>query len=198
MPSQCQAATTSTITVTVWRTSDGGLSWQSSSIPFGRWNATGIFQASIHFRDPLHGEAFDIRGPALDTATGRAAPSTAGDWVCDQFSTSDGGVTWSAAKPMACMDSMVFTDGLLGYARDWFGAPLLYVTLDGGQTWTAGTLPADAQGSKYQIPMLLERRSDGTLRALVSWAKDDGYVNAIVASTDDGRTLEHGGDRLRR
>ena len=37
--------------------------------------------------------------------------------------------------------------------------------------------------------MLLERRSDGTLRAFVYWVKDDGTsVNAIVESRDAGQT----------
>jgi photosystem II stability/assembly factor-like uncharacterized protein len=176
-------------TIHVWRTSDGGLSWQSSSIPVGTLKASGVFRGGVHFRDPLHGEAFDIRGPALDPDTGFAARSTAADWTCERFSTSDGGVTWSAPKPIPCLAQIAFTDSLLGYSFDWFGAPVLYVTLDGGQTWTAGTLPSEPTGSKYEIPMLLERRSDGTLRALMFWVKDDGpSIYAIVVSGDAGRT----------
>jgi photosystem II stability/assembly factor-like uncharacterized protein len=172
---------------TLWRTSDGGLTWQTSVIPFDTVPQSGFFQGSLHFRDPLHGEAFEFRGPPIDS--GQAALSTLADWTCERFSTVDGGVTWSAPKAMPCMPGVRFVDNLLGYAYDWFGRPVLYVTLDGGRTWAAGTLPPEAQGSAYQVPMLLERQSNGTLRALAYWVKDDGTsVNAIVESRDGGRT----------
>jgi photosystem II stability/assembly factor-like uncharacterized protein len=172
---------------TLWRTSDGGLTWQGSPIPLDAPSESGFFERSVHFRDPVNGEAFEFR--AAGAGLNAAGEPLFSDWACEQFSTSDGGVTWSAPRQITCMTGIRFVDGMLGYAYDYFGKPVLYVTLDGGQTWTTGTLPADAQGSKYQIPMLLERRSDGTLRALVSGAKDDGTsVNAIVVSGDAGRT----------
>lgn len=172
---------------TLWRTSDGGLTWQTSVIPFDTVPQSGFFQGSLHFRDPLHGEAFEFRGPAL--VSGHAALSTLADWTCERFSTLDGGLTWSAPKAVPCMPDIRFVDSLVGYAADWFGRPVLYVTLDGGQTWTTGTLPPEAQGSAYLVPMLLERQSNGTLRALAYWVKDDGTsVNAIVESRDAGRT----------
>ena len=179
------STSTSTITVTVWRTSDGGLSWQSSTIPFGTLKASGFFEGSVHFRDPLNGEAFDIRGPALDPTSGLAAPSSAGEWTCERFSTSDGGVTWSTPKPMSCLANIRFVDSLLGYAYDWFGTPVLYVTVDGGQTWTTGTLPPNARPN---AGMLLVWRSGATLHALVYWWADGTSMSAIVASDDGGRT----------
>ncbi len=169
---------------TLWRTSDGGLTWQTSTIPSDSVPSSGFFGDTVQFRDSLNGEAFEFR--AAGSGSDAAAGATYSDWVCKQFSTSDGGVTWSAPKAIPCMSGVTFADNLLGYSYD---SPGLYVTLDGGQTWTAGTLPAEAQGSKYQIPMLLERRSDGTLRAFVYWVKDDGTsVNAIVESRDAGQT----------
>ena len=178
-------ATTSTITVTVWRTSDGGLTWRSSSIPFGTLKASGTFQGSVHFRDSLHGEAFDIIGPAFDPATGLAGPSTAAEWTCERFSTSDGGATWSAPRPMPCLPEIRFADSLLGYAFDWSGSPALHVTVDGGQTWTTGTMPPNARPN---VGMLLVRRSGATLQALVDWRADGTGMSAILASDDGGRT----------
>ena len=178
------------MTATIWRTSDGGISWQSSSIPFGTFDASGVFQVSVHFRDPLHGEVFYIKGPAQDANSGLPVSATAGDWECERFSTSDGGVTWSAPTAMPCMEDIRFVDGGLGYAHDWFQAPVLYVTLDGGQTWTTGTLPKNAEGSNGpDLPMLLERRSDGALRALIlRLGSGAGSEYAIVDSRDAGRT----------
>jgi len=73
----------------------------------------------------------------------------------------------------------------LGYAYDWFGTPVLYVTVDGGQTWTTGTLPPNARPN---AGMLLVWRSGATLHALVYWWADGTSMSAIVASDDGGRT----------
>jgi hypothetical protein len=136
-------------------------------------------------------EAFEFR--AASTGSDAAAGPKFSDWVCKQFSTSDGGVTWSAPRPATCMVGVTFVNPMLGYAYDYSGSPVLYVTLDGGRTWTSGTLPLNGQGSSWTYwPMLVERRSDGTLRALVAWSGETGpYV--IVVSTDAGRTWSMAG-----
>jgi photosystem II stability/assembly factor-like uncharacterized protein len=175
------AAGGGTYSLTMWRTADGGLTWQSSTFDAGAGPSTPMgvtYTSSFHFRDQLHGEVFQVHGDG-------ATPS-ATDLVCQQLSTSDGGQTWSEPRTMPCLWPPSFVDGQLGHAGDVSGGSVMYVTTDGGQTWTAGDLPAGANALVGPLHAL-ERESDGTLRALVRLPIGD-WSYAIVDSHDDGRT----------
>lgn len=180
--------------VAVYRTTDGGLTWQESvvdlgSMPggFGGSSSLSTSTGSFHFRDAMHGDLFE---------TVAAGPNDASDmnmsrWaaVCRRASTSDGGVTWSAATDGPCVSTVTFTSDLVGYGQKWDNSPTVYVTTDGGQTWVSGSLPSSANATPNapypsSTLMLLEPRPDGSLRALVN---DFGTVEVDV-STDGGQS----------
>jgi hypothetical protein len=177
------------MSATVWRTSDGGASWQNSAVDVGPLSgdtSETFGSAQFHFRDSLHGELFVVYGPA--DAIGKAAASSSAAVICDRFSTSDGGATWSEPMAAPCLSGVTFPDASFGYATDALKSQGLYITTDGGQTWASGTLPSSADGSLGSLsPQSLERASDGTLRALIN-PGNPGQATAFVVSDDGGKT----------
>ncbi len=195
--------------VSVFRTSDGGNTWRESPLdigmPPGNPDQTYI-SAALHFRDALDGELSVVLG--IGTAPGTGGPSTstpvpsatapgssATAAFCRQYSTVDGGASWSAGAPAPCLSQVTFVDGSFGYGVDAGSSFALYVTQDGGRTWTTGHLPSPVivdsttDGSAYPAPpsvKLLQRRGDGTLRALVVWG-GSGLARTVV-SNDSGQT----------
>lgn len=128
-------------TGTLYRTTDGGLTWNSSAQPFGG----GIFD----FVDAITGFILVGRGAA------------AGSQAVDLYATQDGGVTWSAAYVMqpaagpsantlpfgGQKSGLAFSDSLHG----WVGGNIpmegniyLYATQDGGHTWAQQPVPLPA------------------------------------------------------
>ena len=181
--------------VVVLRTVDGGQTWDKPAgldpgvIPAD--SQMQFFSPSMHFRDALHGELFvslssSSDGPAAERS---ASPATAP--VCEQLSTSDGGVTWSKPRSAPCMMMTGFADANLGYGSDQQGAPLMHLTVDGGQTWIDANLPlpegVSAGSASGAMVQLLERRADGTLRAMVAWMNGQTLMTTVV-SADDGKT----------
>jgi photosystem II stability/assembly factor-like uncharacterized protein len=157
----------------VFRTTDGGRTWQSATVDMG-----GVFAAAgLHFRDRLHGELFATRDAG---AAAEPTPSPTIGRTCQRYSTADGGVTWSGPREAPCVVSVTFMDALFGYADD-IAASVLYITTDGGQSWTGGKLPV-SQDVMDSGTYLVQRRADGKLRAL---AMDPP---TLLESADGGRT----------
>jgi hypothetical protein len=177
--------------IAVFRTVDGGKSWQRSTIDLGEWPSSpgnysndGYGQwTAVHFRDAKHGEVYSTFGWSH---TGTALP---GDALCQQASTDDGGVTWSAPKDGPCVSQITFNGSGEGYGQSWDGGPTIYVTSDEGQTWVSGTLPSAQSTPDNSGPTTtsssVERHSDGSLSAMTS--SSDGAVDRAV-SKDGGRT----------
>ena len=178
--------------LTVFSTSDGGRSWQSSVANLGATpddligpsgGSTG--SASLHFRDANHGELYSAMayGQGADVSD-----MTKWKTVCRQASTADGGVTWTTPREGPCMSEPTFLGTSFGFGQDLAGSAGVYLTSDGGQTWVNGTLPVakDAPGGAMALTTLLlvDRRSDGSLCALSS---SYGAMNLDV-STDGGKT----------
>ena len=180
---------------TVYRTADGGVTWTPSTISFGSikgepGNAMDLM--SFHFRDALHGEFFAALGVGPTAMPSTPTPSPSALPVCEQFSTSDGGVTWSTPKKAPCMFGTNFTSSSFGYGTVLLSRPVTDVTVDGGATWTEGSLPLPtgvqlSAGDLVSV-LLIEQRSDGSLRALIQWVNGNRPTTMTIASSDNGRT----------
>lgn len=132
---------------TLYRTRDGGISWSSNNVPFA-----GAF---IQFQDGLHGRALAERGAG------------AGSEAVELFQSSDGGASWTSvfhndpglsgssdSLPLAGIkNGMTFFDGQTGWVTGSLpadGNVYLYVTHDGGVSWSQQALPLPAGYEKYQ------------------------------------------------
>jgi photosystem II stability/assembly factor-like uncharacterized protein len=132
---------------TLYRTSDGGISWSSNTVPFG-----GAF---MQFQEGGSGRALADRGAG------------AGSEAVELFQTSDGGDTWTSvfhddpglpgssdSLPLAGIkNGMSFRDDQTGWVTGSVpvdGEVYLYVTHDGGVSWSQQSLPLPAGYEKYQ------------------------------------------------
>jgi photosystem II stability/assembly factor-like uncharacterized protein len=183
--SVASAATSSTTSLVMYRTSDGGQTWQSSplgsmAVRPGSWTADWEF----HFADADHGfvRTFGVNDPAIE-------PMPYSN--CVQSTTDDGGVTWSAPASVSCaQNDPTWVTDTFGYAQD-AGAPVdLALTLDGGRTWTTGKLPIDASETGWGIELLVAE--PGRLRAEVGFVPKTGpdprQRHVVYDSTDGGAT----------
>jgi photosystem II stability/assembly factor-like uncharacterized protein len=184
--SVASTATASTNSLVMYRTTDGGQTWQSSQVGSrtvkpGTWAADFDF----HFVDVDHGylRAFQANDPAID-------PTPYSD--CVQFTTDDGGVTWSAPASVSCGENeATWVTNTLGYASGQGTTPMEFtVTQDGGRTWTTGELPIDASEMGSGVELLVAE--PGRLRVDVGFAPKTGpdprQRHAAYDSTDGGAT----------
>ena len=180
--------------IVVLGTEDGGVTWQKGAVDLGgnlANSGNSMGSTTLHFRDALNGVLLAALVPT--GADGNPLPSPSGA-ICEKSATSDGGTTWSAPSATACMMSVNYVNASLGYAADASMSPTLYVTEDGGQTWTSGNLPTPAGAGSNGVSVdLLERRADGTLRAAVSWLGGTEPMVSLVSS-DGGRTWSISGN----
>ncbi len=167
---------------TLYRTSDGGLLWNSYPVPFGA--------AFIQFQDGMHGRALAEYGAA------------AGSEAVELFQSSDGGATWSSvfhddpnqpgssdSLPLAGIkNGMTFLDASTGWVTGSVpaaGEVYLYVTHDGGVTWSKQSLPLPAGYERYQYvpqaPVFFGK--DGFLPLMVNLPD---RVNLTIFVTQDG------------
>jgi hypothetical protein len=164
--SDCQVGDWS---LTVWRTADGGLSWQSSQLP-GTYKGYG----SVQFTDLQHGwvtitrvdsayscskqsdggdgtPAFNLPTtvPVSGLATPAPTPTPAPlpDDETTVLTSADGGVTWSRTSTLSEMVFLSFTGSqeAWGYGISGTGLIDLVVhSVDGARTWTKSELSLPA------------------------------------------------------
>jgi len=132
---------------TLYRTSDGGMTWKSNPLPFGG--------AYLQFLDANTGRALADRGAA------------AGSEAVELFQTSDGGANWSSvfhddpgqpgasdSLPMAGIkNGMTFSTARTGWVTGSIpsdGEVYLYITQDGGVSWSQQSLSLPAGYAAYQ------------------------------------------------
>ena len=207
-----QTATDGTTTVVVFRTTDGGQTWQDTTIQ----QISPIYQ--IAFVDAQHGWMLSKQA---DLASAEAI---------DILRTTDGGKTWvvvSSALP-ASTDTpppgklpfggdkagLGFLDSMTGWITGSFplnGYVFFYVTHDGGATWNRQTLPFSPDQASTQIATRPPRffiATDGILpvsfvtenaSSLDLYVTHDGGVSwkattpiAALAGTADFIDMNHG------
>ena len=132
---------------TLYRTSDGGLTWNSNPVPFGG--------AYLQFLDPNTGRDLADRG------------AVAGSEAVELFQTSDGGAIWtsvfhddpgqpgaSGSLPVAGIkNGMTFINPQTGWVTGSIpsaGDVYLYLTQDGGVSWTQQNLSLPPGYADYQ------------------------------------------------
>lgn len=174
----------------VSRTTDGGQTWRSTTLP---GNFPGV-SVSISFVDNLRGFILltPLRGSltlgtVLATEDGGATWRTAGGsttwardgmnaWLGSQFAASDLTTLWSGANQEA------------GPVQH----PLLAVSRDGGATWRNAPLPsapAALGGAQVYLPAPPAFGPKGTgLLAVVNESSPDATVSTQIDRTDDGGT----------
>jgi photosystem II stability/assembly factor-like uncharacterized protein len=132
----------------VWRTQDGGQTWQSSS-PLDLQGLNELYMPSdLAFADAQNGWLLVHVGAGMSH-----------DYVT-LFHTQDGGQTWArlldpygGSEIQVCYkDSLVFSSAqngwLTGTCNGVMAGAFLYQTSDGGQTWQSVTLSAPADAPK--------------------------------------------------
>ncbi len=169
---------------TLYRTYDGGQSWQAVKVPFG-----GGF---IQLLDARTGWVLAERGAA------------AGSMAVDLFHTSDGGTTWtmeyhidpqnpgSASLPFSGgKTGMAFRDGSNGWIAGTIpmeGVTYLYATGDGGKSWKAVQLELPAGLAKSQTTLDAPHFFDEKTGILPVHLYNSGPVLVIYVSRDGGAT----------
>ena len=184
-------------TYTIWRTIDGGVTWdRSAPMDLSDIDAEGVYPGTFSFLSPQVGWFQAVVGPHGMSQ----APITI-------YRTMDGGRTWQRiADPYTqsnltgfSITGMVFTDAAYGWAtHDSHGVEAyvnIQITEDGGAHWTNVSLPAPAEspdlflGGNWcatRYPQLTGRGQG----SLVLWCKDYGSEGATFQSyrytTNDG------------
>ncbi len=162
----------------VYRTSDGGQTWQRSSLagpdPVNT-DATSR-PAYIDFVDPQYGWVMARQATNVNFSAG------------DLYQTTDGGATWTKLS-LPIGGSIRFMSRSDGWTAGGALNDRLYVTRDGGQTWErqAVTLPPDytANAPAYDLPTFQDNRT-GVLPVSFTGA-DRGAIGFYVTG-DGGRT----------
>ena len=167
----------------VYRTTDGGQTWQMATVP------TTSQLGQLTFLDPQHGWLL------------AGIQAAAGPKAVDVFRTSDGGKTWIKVSTASPADTspgalppgaewLSFLDASTGWATGYSPASnfvWLYVTHDGGSTWHHQTLqrPAGARGDLFTGPITFFNRQDGVLPTCFFSGAD---ASTDIYVTHDGGT----------
>ena len=181
----------------VYRTSDGGGTWNPASVGSVTPGVGEFANASFHFLDTSHGQVW------VSISDG----GISGTETCEMSMTDDGGATWSELTPSSCIGSFeppTWTSNAVGYviavghviagdpAADVTtgrGAIHAWVTPDGGRTWKVATLPMDP--SEVGFGALTLVTAPGRLRLFVEFTPKSGAdwpLRAVAYDSTDNAT----------
>lgn len=164
--------------VVISRTTDGGVSWQSVTIP-GDWGGT---QPVLAFADAEHGFLLlsGLRGGGGSVV----------------FATTDGGANWqrvggadSLGSVFSASDATTLWAGNEGDAGP-VSRPLVDVSRDGGRTWTDARLPGlvgDIFVNDNPVAPPVFSGQDGAV-AVIAASTDTSPMVRFYRSSDGGRT----------
>ncbi len=177
--------------IVVYRTSDGGKTWQSSEVATLPLDPSLSLSVNSHFSDAGHGAVLVTR----------SGPITSGSLVfpvlkqdCRLYTSDDGGVSWSGAAAGPC---------LTGGGPSWFNSSTAFVlaskspsvaeiTTDGGRSWRTGTLPGVPDNMWVQGSLLIQLDAPGKLRLVGRYwpvsGNSTGELPMVVYESSDGGT----------
>jgi photosystem II stability/assembly factor-like uncharacterized protein len=174
--------------VSVYRTADGGRTWQSSRVTSVPAAEFWFVDASVHFADA-------DRGSILVSSLNSVTNVNQG---CRLFTTADGGRNWSAAGDGPCLGVArwpTWSSHEAGFMKSALSPTGVVTTTDGGRTWRASELPNVTPGWGV-VPQLLIQdlpQDPGHLRLVASAmpTTDASYTArpaVMYASSDGGVT----------
>ena len=171
--------------ISVYRTSDGGDTWQSSRVTSLPNQTDWDINASSHFADVSHGVVLVSR---VQSPTG--LQPLFNNQECLLFTTDDGGASWAAAGSGPCLTPFIWatwSTPQAGYIQSTQRPSDVIVTVDGGRTWQTAALP-DAGSGWRVIPQLLLVDGPGQLRLLASMdPQTEGQPTTFEQGTTDGQ-----------
>jgi hypothetical protein len=162
----------------LWRTADGGRSWQATALPAGRTGSS----AAISFVSASAGYLL------LSADNSKSAEP----WVL--YRTDDGGaslhrvgaVTLPGEPPMSGpVPVLAFSDPLDGLVAGWSA---VLQTHDGGQHWSSVSLPAAQGTGTARYSGAYQLRAFGASVVLVAWIEGAANGAATYVSDDAGLT----------
>lgn len=159
-------------------TQDGGQTWKKALVGDPNVLYGVAVSASISFVDNQRGWILVRRLSSSNFSVG------------DLLQTKDGGSTWSLLPPPPIADPVVFTDSA-GWLAGGPGGDALYVTRDGGESWSrqSATPPGQLNGASptYSLP----NAEAGVLP--VTFLRDDIAQLALYTSDDGGKSWSFSG-----
>lgn len=171
--------------ISVYRTSDGAATWQSSRVTSLPNQTDWFIDASSHFVDVSHGVVLVSR---VQNPTG--LQPLFNNQECLLFTTDDGGASWAAAGSGPCLTTFNWPNWSTpkaGYIQSTQRPSDVIVTVDGGRTWQTAAIP-DAGSGWRVIPQLLLVDGPGQLRLLASMEPTtDGQPTTFEQGTTDGQ-----------
>lgn len=183
-PGSHTGGTNDFVALVTYRTTDGGRTWQSTTIP---GNFSG-YVFKLMFADAEHGFL--------------ATTMTAADEKTTVYRTSDGGATWTAGATAALNPDFSISDATTLWAASYGGGamcnmcgqPLLQVSRDSGRTWSvaeiagyAGKLTTGSLGTAGPPQFLDPSTGYIVVHEAPTEATSDGW-SSVFRTTDGGRT----------
>jgi photosystem II stability/assembly factor-like uncharacterized protein len=178
------AADAEPTTPQLFRTRDGGQSWQQmGTVPNG---------CTPQFVDPAHGWCWTAVGAAGSMPVAIYTTENGGaTWRLISQTTGDGTPSTAGALPFGCDKTLTFTSRKVGWASSFCngGQPYLDTSTDGGARWhpvTPVPLPVVEGGAGLSLPVV--DGSDVTVASLGGLGPGGG---GISTSSDGGRSWEN-------